>query len=493
MRLSHDTLQQGALPPHIKTPTANYAEQPEKVLQFGTGVLLRGLIDFFIDNANRQGAFNGRVVVVKSTDRGGADEFQEQDGLFTHVIRGIHEGKQIDETVVNSSISRVLSAKENWSEVISFAANPELKIIVSNTTEVGISLLEGDDVNATPPQSFPGKLLAVLQARYKAGLSGFVIIPTELIVDNAGKLKEIVLTLARQHKLEPSFINWIEQENEFCSSLVDRIVPGKLPDSDRSFDYHDDLAILSEPYGLWAIESSSPRVREILSFAAANQGVVIAPDIAKYRELKLRLLNGTHTMSCGVGVLAGIETVKDGMKDPLMARFVASVMMKELGPAITGNLISPPEAMFYGQSVLDRFKNPFIHHKWLSITLQYSSKMRLRNVPILLKHYEMSSEPPQMFALGFAAYILFMKSEKRGTDYIGNAEGAEYVINDDKTGHLHDLWLAYGETGIAGAVLKDTGLWGSDLSVLPGLTEAVSGFISLISSKGMRSALQSVL
>ena len=492
MNLTKHTLHQIKFPEGTAVPPADTFSLPEKILQFGTGVLLRGLIDYFVDHANRQGGFNGRVVVVKSTNRGGADEFQEQDGLFTHVVRGIHEGQTVDQTIVNSSISRVLSAKSEWKEIMKCAVNPDIEIIVSNTTEVGIRLLEGDKVEHTPPTSFPGKLLAILLARYKAGLGGLVIIPTELIVDNGQMLKEIVVELARQNSLDAAFINWISDANHFCSSLVDRIVPGKLPEADRSFDYTDNLAILSEPYALWAIETASPEVSKKLSFSPLNKGIVIAPDITKYRELKLRLLNGTHTLSCGVGVLAGIQTVKEGMKDAALSRFIESVMIRELAPAISGQLIPLTEATAYGQTVLDRFRNPFIQHKWLSITLQYTSKMRMRNVPILLKHYENSTEPPALFALGFAAFIRFMKSEKRGSDYIGAIDGKEYLIQDDKASYLSELWQNHGDH-ITTAVLKDQSIWGTDLTVLPGFEASVSHHLQVISSQGIRAALQSVL
>ncbi|MEQ8415625.1 MAG: tagaturonate reductase [Imperialibacter sp.] len=493
MKLTKHTLQEIEFPKGTAVPPSNVFNLPEKVLQFGTGILLRGLIDYFIDKANRQGTFNGKVVVIKSTDKGGADEFQEQDGLYTHVVRGIQEGKTVDQTIVNSSISRVLSARSEWEEIMKCAINPDIEVIVSNTTEVGIALLDGDKITAKPPTSFPGKLLAILQARYAAGLPGFVIVPTELIVDNGQKLKDIVLTLAKQNQLDTAFIKWISEANHFCSSLVDRIVPGKLPDTDRNFDYADDLAILSEPYSLWAIEAAHQRVAETLSFAKADKGIVIAPDITKYRELKLRLLNGTHTLSSGIGVLAGIETVKEGMKDKALSGFIETLMMQELAPAISGPSLSVDEARSYGRTILDRFRNPFIQHKWLSITLQYSSKMKMRDLPILLKHYEQKSDVPSLFALGFAAFICFMKSEAKGSEYYGTANGKEYLIQDDKAGYLSDLWKKRSAEKIVNAVLRDESLWGADLTRLPGFEKDVSEKLSLISSGGMRAALQTVL
>src|SRR5688572_25220420 len=244
---------------------------PEKVLQFGTGVLLRGLPDYFIDKANKQGIFNGRVVVVKSTSTGGVDAFDEQDGLYTICIRGIEGETKVEENIINASISRVLSAKNNWDEILSCASNPDMQVVISNTTEVGITLIN-DDVHAAPPESFPGKLLSFLYRRYKVfdgdESKGMVIIPTELIIDNGSKLRNILLELAKQNGLEYFFIDWLVQNNYFCNSLVDRIVPGKLPDSERKIlekelGYEDNLMIMSEVYRLWAIETGEQKVHDI--------------------------------------------------------------------------------------------------------------------------------------------------------------------------------------------------------------------------------------
>ena len=226
-KLSADLLKQRPelLPSHEALSTL-----PEKILQFGTGVLLRGLPDYFVNKANQEGIFNGRIVVVKSTAGGGTDAFKNQNSLYSHTIRGIENGQQVDTTIINSAISRTINANNDWQEILKCASNPDMKIVVSNTTEVGIQYVE-DDLTANPPVSFPGKLTAFLLARYQAfngsEEAGMVIIPTELIIDNGNKLKDIILKHASTHDLDKSFIRWIEESNYFCSSLVDRIVPGK--------------------------------------------------------------------------------------------------------------------------------------------------------------------------------------------------------------------------------------------------------------------------
>jgi tagaturonate reductase len=230
MYLSKINMQTIQALPGLRVPDGPIFSLPEKVLQFGSGVLLRALPDFIIDKANKKSFFNGRIVIVKSTGSGDKDAFNKQDGLYTVCIRGIDEGKKVEENHIISSVSRVLSASNEWDVVLETAANPKMQVIISNTTEVGITLIK-DHIHATPPQSFPGKLVSFLYRRFKIfngdSTKGMVVIPTELIPGNADKLLAIVKELVHQNDLETSFLDWLEDANYFCNSLVDRIVPGK--------------------------------------------------------------------------------------------------------------------------------------------------------------------------------------------------------------------------------------------------------------------------
>jgi len=460
---------------HVAVP-----ELPEKVLQFGTGVLLRGLPDYFIDKANKAGIFNGRIVVIKSTDKGGTDAFAAQDHLYTHCIQGIHAGQRISEYIVNSSISRVLSASSQWAEILACAENPGMEIIISNTTEVGISLTD-DDIQAGPPASFPGKLLAFLLKRYQFNQQGMVIIPTELIPDNGTKLKNIVLEQAKRHQLEQPFIQWLETENYFCNSLVDRIVPGALPAEEKAatekqLGYEDQLMIMSEVYRLWAIETNSEKVRKVLSFAKADEGVVIAPDINVFRELKLRLLNGTHTLTCGLAHLAGFETVREAMEDPAFESVITALMQHEITPAITDISIREDVALRFAVSVLDRFRNPYIQHRWLSITMQYTSKMKMRVVPVLRKYYQHVHEVPALLAMGFAAYLLTMQQD----------------IQDDHAPYFKEKWQQLSPEALVQEVLKNEALWGEDLTKYKGFAQAVTVMLNNLISEGAAALIKRV-
>jgi tagaturonate reductase len=492
MIISKQTLNQNNASRKIETPTSTYFNLPEKVLQFGTGVLLRGLPDYFIDKANKQGVFNGRIVVVKSTDSNGADAFDTQNGLYTHVIRGIDKGVQVDEVVLNASISRVVSAKKDWNAILEVAKNPELSLIISNTTEVGITLDTTDSIHNTPPSSFPGKLLAVLYHRFKTfgndSSKGLVIVPTELIPNNGDKLASIIVELAHLNKLEFEFLDWLEQHNHFCNSLVDRIVPGKLPADKyqslvQEIGYDDELAIMSEVYSLWAIQANHPKVAEVLSFSSIDNGVVVAPDIERFRELKLRLLNGSHTFTCGMAHLLGFETVVQAMNNPHFFEFISELMREEIARSLTVENISLDAALDFADAVLDRYKNPFIEHKWLSITMQYSSKMTMRNVPLILKYVERFNKVPQKMAFGFAAYLSFMQvSLGENGKYQGTRNGKTYEVNDDKSPILAEAWAAHQGQDLVRAVSSNQNLWGTDLTQIPGWVETVAAFLDKVQS-----------
>lgn len=500
MQLSKENLAKINQQPGLSIPGQKVLELPEKVLQFGTGVLLRGLPDYFIDKANKQGVFNGRIVVVKSTSKGGTDAFEKQDGLYTVCVRGIEEGNNIEEAIINASISRVLSASEEWSKILECAHNAELRLIISNTTEVGI-VASDDDIKQSPPPSFPGKLLAFLYERFKAfdgsAQSGMVIIPTELITDNGAKLKAIVQDLAQKNKLGNAFISWLNTSNDFCNSLVDRIVPGKLPPADtklteEKLGYTDELMIMAEPFRLWAIESPADdkRVKDVLSFASVDSGVVVAPDIEKFRELKLRLLNGTHTFSCGTALLAGFMTVKEAMADEQFSAFVRRLMMQEIAMAMEGKIISYNEACAFANKVTDRFRNPFLEHKWVSITMNYTSKMRMRNIPLLQQYYAKNAKVPAQMALGFAAYLVFMKCSK-GADgkYYSEINGQSLPVDDESAGYYAEKWADNNANNVVDSVLANKDLWGADLSALAGFGQAVKENIELIQSDGVMSVI----
>jgi len=498
MKLSKNALGQIVAKQGLEIPKEKLFELPEKVLQFGTGVLLRGLPDYFIDKANKQGVFNGRVVVVKSTDSD-SSAFDRQDGLYTVCVRGVENGLTVEENIINASISRVLGAKTEWQRILECAHNPEMKIIISNTTEVGIQLVQ-DDITAEPPVSFPGKLLAFLFERFKAfngsAASGMVIVPTELITDNGSKLESIVLELAHRNNLDFKFIEWLENHNTFCNSLVDRIVPGKPNATETKkilteLGYDDDLMTMSEVFRLWAIEGDE-HVKNILSFSSPDKGMVVVPDITLFKELKLRLLNGTHTFNCGTAFLCGFNITREAVTHPVYGAFTKKLMHEEIAQSIPFEIDSKVKADF-ANSVFERFCNPFIDHQWQSITVQVTSKMKMRNVPLLQRYFELNTEPPVHMTAGFAAYLLYMKvTKKEGNKYFGIRNGEAYEIKDDSAEYFYQLWQNNDANTVAQTAMQNAELWETDLSKLPGFVQAVQEKLNEYQSQGVLKTIEQI-
>jgi tagaturonate reductase len=473
---------------------------PERVLQFGTGAFLRGLPDYFIDKANRQGIFNGRIVVVKTTEKGDLKAFERQDNLYTICARGVSEGELIEENVISSSISRVLSAKTQWSLVLDLAKNPAVTIVISNTTELGIQLVQ-DDIYQWPPISFPGKLLAFLYARFVAfggsADAGMVIVTTELITNNAKKLEAIILELAHRNGLEGSFIDWLEQSNDFCNSLVDRIVPGK-PDDDvkkqleEQLGYEDDLMIMTEHYRLWAIEGDQ-KIRDVLSFCQADSAVVIETNIDLYRELKLRLLNGAHTLGAGLAHLCGFTTVREAMSDPAFSHYLSVLMATEIAPTIS-QAIDDESLQRFTRMVLDRFRNPFIEHKWLNITPNYSAKMQSRVMPSFFDYYQIFQTIPDFITFGFAVYMYYMKSvRKDGNQYYGLSNGSYYLIQDPRAAYFYQKWQNSSLSQMVRIAIKDQSIWGKDLSKLGVIEDNIVNYLESLQTQGALASLVAFL
>lgn len=487
---------------------------PEKILQFGTGVLLRGLPDYLVQKANAAGRFNGSIVVVKSTDSQ-TDEFSSQDNLYTVAVRGIQQGKEVSETTVVSAISRVMAARSQWKEILMLARNPKLQIIISNTTEVGLNYVE-ESIFQNPPQSFPAKLTAFLYERFRSvggsRAKGMVVIPTELVTDNGLILRDAVEKLAQYNELGKLFTKWLKFHVRFCNSLVDRIVTRPTDEARQALEqavgYSDDLLTFTEPYHLWAIEGDD-RVRQTLSFAdESTPQIIIDEDINFYRERKLRVLNGSHTLTMPLGYLLGLETVADEMKHPTMSKFIESLMLQEIVPTVPhyGTPGMDREAVEqFAHDVLDRFRNPNLDHLLLNISLQETAKMQARNVATIQRYYEQFNAVPKLTALGFAAYLLFMKAVREDNGHffgeITLAKGGTitYPIRDDKAGYFYGDWKTVKKNvpatvhAFVKSVLSDKTLWQTDLGALPGFVDAVADNLNAMLSKGVEQTLSDAM
>lgn len=418
---------------------------PERILQFGNGVLLRGLPDFYVDAANKKGVFNGRIVVVKTTP-GNTDDFKNQDFLFAHRIKGVQNGQNVDETHLNASISRLLSATENWGDILACAENPDINIVFSNTTEQGLVFLE-EKIGGGVPLSFPGKLLAYLFHRFqKIGQrddSKICIIPTELVENNGDKLRRFLKDLSKFNDLPAEFEAWFDQKTLVCNSLVDRIVPGKpgreiLEKYQTELQFSDNYFIESEPFNLWAIEGSPEILGNWLTFAQCHEGIKITPDISVFKELKLRLLNAAHSFSAGVALSDGLETVSEAMENADFQRFIAD-LMADIQVSIPMEIPETVKAKF-AADVLDRFRNPNIQHFWSSIIVNYSEKFKIRCVPLLRHFYLKNGSFSPAMLRGLAGYLTVVEKASTASDIQNHF--SNYLFPDAPAAEIEALTAA---------------------------------------------------
>jgi tagaturonate reductase len=466
---------------------------PERVVQFGTGAFLRGFVEYFIDDANRRGAFDGRVVAVASTENGGGrhQAFAEQDGLYTLVTQAPEGDARRDAPRVIAAMSRALSAASQWDEVLACARMATLELVFSNTTEVGITVDAGDSAAAAPPRSFPGKLTRFLYERARAfdfdPARGVVVIPCELIEDNGERLRHAVVTTAKRWKLDARFVRWLDAGVPFLDTLVDRIVPSFGDDAERRrmeerLGYHDRLLTLCEPYRLFAIQADE-RTRSRLRFAVGDASIVLCDDVAPYRERKLHLLNGPHTIMAGIGLLARCRFVDEAMAGAI-GDVVRRAMLEEIAPHL-----DVPDADEYAHAVLARFANPAIHHPLMDIMLHATTKLRVRVVPSILAYSAATQAPPPALALGFAALLLCLRDIRDIAQRLGRA-----VPADAGADRVRRAWSAHGDGygKVVCDVSADEELWGMDLSQLAGFTALVTQLLATMSTRGVDAAIERV-
>jgi len=474
---------------------------PVKILQFGTGAFLRGFVADYIHEANRQGTFKGTIVAVGSTGSGRVAQLKQQDGFFTFRKEGYTQGEVLQQRTLNCAISSSYSAQSDWQEILSLAELDTLSIIVSNTTEAGL-IYQQEDIHQSPPSSFPAKLTAFLYKRFThtGGDTdkGFIILPCELLTDNGNLLKQYVQDHATAHQLGDSFISWLDEANTFCNTLVDRIVTGtpnadKLSTYEKEQGYKDSLYTVSEPYRLWAIEAKAEDVPE-LGFAVSEPSIIVTDDITPFRERKLRLLNGCHTISVALGYMHGLQTMLDCMNDPLMKVYIEHVMQDEILPTLSDHV---PDAETFGQAVLDRFRNPFLSHQLLNISMQYTTKMRMRNITTLYRYVEKYQQIPPLMTLGFAAYLYFLKPvDKEPQSFRGYRREEAYYITDDYADVFYDAWLTYNPKETHSWVaerLSDQNLWDRNLNEIEGFGEQIAHYLEKFEDLGVTATLKQTL
>ncbi|MCR5406200.1 MAG: tagaturonate reductase [Lachnospiraceae bacterium] len=471
-------------------------EAPERVLQFGEGNFLRAFVDYFIDLMNEKAGFDSKVVLCQPIATGLADMINDQEGLYTLFLRGQENGEKVNRKRVISCVSRCINPYNDFDAYTACAANPDLRFIVSNTTEAGIAFDPECKADDKPASSFPGKLTQFLYARYNNGLPGFIILSCELIDRNGDELRKCVDRYIELWGLSEDFKNWVSSENIFCSTLVDRIVPG-FPRAEAAsiceeLGYQDNIIDTAEVFGTWVIEGPQS-IKKELPVDKAGLPILVVDNVDPYKKRKVRILNGAHTSMIMAAYLSGQDIVRDCMKDDVIRGFMNKALYDEIIPVLTG--LEDSDKLEFAAAVTDRFSNPFIDHELLSISLNSASKWKARVMPTVLEYYEQKKELPPVLTFSFAAFLCFyhMGTEMKDGALAAKRGDSEFLIKDDAW-VLEDFFALKDadDEKLADEIIKNEKMWDKSLKELPGFAEAVKADLKLIGEKGMYEAMKEI-
>ena len=473
---------------------------PEKVMQFGEGNFLRAFVDDFIDIANEKARFNGKVVLVQPIAQGLTELINRQEGLYTLYLRGSEKGVKVDDKRVISAVSRCINPYGDWDKVLELARSADLEIIVSNTTEAGIVHDAESAFDQTPPVSFPAKLTRVLYERFIAGQKGIIMLSCELIDNNGKELLKCVNRHIDDWKLGDGFRRWVNEENIFCSTLVDRIVPGRIRDPKEAEalaavnGYEDPLTDVGEVFGIWVIEG--PRdLEDRLPFKKAGVPVMVVPDVTPYKKRKVRILNGAHTGFVPGAYLAGFDIVRDCMHDDTVRGYMNRMLYEEVIPTLP---LDQKDLEAFARAVQDRFNNPFVNHELMSISLNSTSKWRARNMPTFLDYVEKKGTLPPCLTTSFAAYIAFYSCDMQALTEQGlicrRPKGNEYTVSDDR--YVLEFYYSHRNDSpeeLVHAVMTNLEMWGMDLTTVAGFEAAAVRILKTIREDGALKAFADCL
>lgn len=479
---------------NIKEVREKKAIRTEKVLQIGEGNFLRAFADWMIDRANERAVFDGSIVLCQPIERGMADQINAQDGMYTVLMRGIVQGEIVERAEVVSSVSRCINPYTDDEALLHVARSPELRIIISNTTEAGIIYRPEDQMGDRPPASYPAKLTVLLYERYKTFQQqtgkGLLILPVELIEKNGEQLRDCVLNYAESWQLGEDFIAWLERENCFASTLVDRIVTG-FPANEaqqiaEQLGYEDPLLVTCEPFHLWVIEAPQ-RWASVLPLQEAGIRVIWTEDMTPYRTRKVRILNGAHTVSALAAFLSGHDIVLQMMQDARFQQYLTTCIWQEIIPTIQ---LPKQEMDDFANAVLERFANPFIQHRLLDISLNSISKYKARCLPSLLDYMQLTGQLPEYLTFGLAALLVFYRGVMQNGCYQGSRGNSLYEIRDDATvlAFFAQAWKL--PHTVVKEALSNEMLWGQDLTSIEGLCSLVEKWVDTILQKGMTEAIK---
>ena len=476
----------------------DFSSLPKRIMQFGEGNFLRAFADYFIQNANERGIINSSVVLVKPIAGEPNPDFKNQNFRYNVFLRGRMNGEVVDDVKTITSVSDMLSAYDDFDKMREIAKSPELQFIISNTTEAGIEFNAADEFSSVPKVTYPGKLTALLYDRFNAlgADAGVMVLPVELIENNGVVLKKCILDYADLWNLGDDFKAYINDSCIICTTLVDRIVTGfpanYYNELCERLGYEDKIMVACEPYYSWIIsaDGKEEEAKKLFPLHTVFENVVWSSEVAAYRERKVRILNGAHTVSVLAGYYAGFDIVRDMLHDETFSNMINLCLNKEVIPTID---LSEDVLKSFAASVLERFDNPFIDHKLLDISLNSVSKYKARCMGSFKDNFAKTGKVPSLLSFGLAALITFYNGRFEGNAFIGTREnGDDYQIKDNPE-VLAAVSEAYKSGDAVSAIMKNAALWGEDLTAIDGFEEKVKAYFNGIKEIGMKAQLEKVI
>ena len=466
--------------------TAKANTYTERIIQFGEGNFLRAFANWMIHEMNKKANFDAGVVAIQPINQGLIKMLNDQDGLYTLYLNGIKNRQAISEHEIIDCIHRGINPYENYADYLANADNPDLRFVISNTTEAGVSYNANDKLDDKPQSSFPGKLTALLYKRFQtfggASDKGLIVIPCELIDKNGDNLKKIILKYADDWNLGNDFIEWINEDNIFCNTLVDRIVPGyprnKMDAITKELGYQDNLVVEGEQFHLWVIEGPES-IKEEFPSEVCGLNVVFTDNMEPYRTRKVRILNGAHTCLVPVGYLYGIDRVRESLEDDVVGKFLKNALFNDISPTLD---LPAEELSQFSADVLDRFRNPYLEHELMSISLNSVSKYKTRVLPSVLEFIKRKNKLPKNLLFSLASLITFYKGDRNGT---------EIALKDDAKvlEFFKNVWSNNNVNEVAEKTLSNTDFWETDLTKIDGLQEEIIKHLKAIQENGMKATL----
>ena len=480
------TIASTALPFHVQQPHYDRQSLRSRIVHFGFGAFHRA----------HQALLTDRVLNAKGGDWGiceislfSGDVLMSQLRAQDHLFTVLEKGPDGNQPIIVGAVHECLNAKlDSLAAIIEKFCEPQVAIVSLTITEKGYCLdpatgrldtqnarIVHDLENPSEPHSAPGILVEALHRRRERGLQPFTVLSCDNIPDNGHVVKNAVLGMAQ--KRSPELAAWIDAHVSFPGTMVDRIVPAateaSLAEITQALGVDDPCAISCEPFIQWVVEDNFVAGRPEWEVA----GVQMVQDVLPWEQMKLRMLNGSHSFLAYLGYLAGYAHINECMEDEHFREAARRLMLDEQAPTLR---ITDVDLTAYADSLIDRFANPALQHRTWQIAMDGSQKLPQRMLDGIRVHLERHTAWP-LLALGVAGWMRYVS----GTDDQGNA----IDVRDPLSEKIRGIVSTSSEADRVTALLGLNEIFGHDLPQTPAFVDAIVQAYQRLVRDGARRAV----